>query len=255
MKIVAAIKVVPDDESIFVAGDRSLDYSKAQQTISTYDLNAIEAGAQLAAATGGNLVAISASGAKANDSKVKKSILSRGPEELFMVADDSLATVDSNATAQALKTLLDKVGDYDLVICGDGSADMYAGQVDVQLAAALGVPVVNAVTKLTMEGDTLVVERTLDTEVEEIEVPLPAVVAVSPEVAEPRIAGMKEILAAGKKPATIEDAAAAGVTVNEVVEISEIKAPEMTPRKGEIYDLATDGDLDKFCDAVAQAIR
>ena len=50
MKIVAAIKVVPDDEAIKVAGDRTLDASKAKEKISTYDLNAIEAGAQLAAA-------------------------------------------------------------------------------------------------------------------------------------------------------------------------------------------------------------
>lgn len=255
MKIVAAIKVLPDDEDIFVASDRSLDYSKAHQTISTYDLNAIEAAAQLAAATGGNLVAISASNAKANDSKVKKSILSRGPEELFMVADDELANADSRATAQVLKKELEKVGDYDLIVCGDGSADMYAGQVDVQLAAALDLPIVNAVTSLKVEGDTLIAERTLDTEVEEVEVPLPAVISVSPEVAEPRIAGMKDILAAGKKPATIESLADAGATVEDVVEISEIKAPEMAPRRCEIFDLSTDGDLDKFVDAVAQAIR
>lgn len=91
-------------------------------------------------------------------------------------------------------------GGFDLILCGDGSADEYAQQVDVQLAARLGVPSVNAVTAIKAEGDSMVVERTLEDVVEEVEVPLPAVIAVTPDVATPRIPGMKDILAAGKKP-------------------------------------------------------
>ena len=34
MNIVAAFKVVPDDQDIQVASDRSLDYSKAKNTVS-----------------------------------------------------------------------------------------------------------------------------------------------------------------------------------------------------------------------------
>lgn len=248
MKIVAAIKVVPDDEAIKVAGDRSLDASKAKEKISTYDLNAIEAGAQLAAATGGNLVAVTASYKGATSKKVQKDILARGPEELFAYADEKLATADSLATAKALQALLGQVGDYDLVLCGDGSADMFAGAVDAQLAALLDVPVVNKVTKITPEGDKVVVERTLDTVVEEIEVPLPAVISVSPEIAQPRITGMKDIMAAGKKPAHVDAIDA----VDGAVDVAEIKAPEPAPRKQEIY---TEDDIDKFAAALAEAIR
>ena len=43
MKIVVAVKVVPDDQDIFVSPDRSLDYSKAKPKISEYDKNALEA--------------------------------------------------------------------------------------------------------------------------------------------------------------------------------------------------------------------
>lgn len=249
MKIVAAIKVVPDDESIKVAADRTLDASKAKEKISTYDLNAIEAGAQLADATGGNLVALSASYEGGATKKVQKDILARGPEELFMVADEKLATADSLATAKVLAAKVKEIGDVDVIICGDGSADMFAGAVDVQLAALLDVPVVNKVTKITPDGDKLVVERTLDTTVEEIEVPLPAVVSVSPEVAQPRITGMKDIMAAGKKPANV--GALDGDPEN-AVDVAEIKAPEMTPRKQEVY---TEDDLDKFVEALAEAIR
>ena len=54
MNIVAAFKVVPDDQDIQVSADGTLDYSKAKNTVSAYDLNAIEAAAQLAAANEGS---------------------------------------------------------------------------------------------------------------------------------------------------------------------------------------------------------
>ena len=50
MNIVVCCKVVPDDQDIQVAADGTLDYSKAKPIVSAYDLNAIEAAAQLAAA-------------------------------------------------------------------------------------------------------------------------------------------------------------------------------------------------------------
>ena len=153
MNIAVAVKVVPDDQDITVAPDRSLDSSKAHQIASEYDLNAIEAAAQLAEAEGARLVAISASNAKAGDMKVRKSILSRGPEELLMIADDAYAFADSRTTAKALAKLVGDVeGGVDLVVCGDGSADMYAGQVNVQLASVLGVPCINSVTAMRMEN-------------------------------------------------------------------------------------------------------
>ena len=250
MKIVVAVKVVADDQDIFVAGDRTLDYSKAHQVISSYDKNAIEAAAQLAAANDGTVTVISAATSKATDAKLKKDILSRGVDELIMVTDAALATAASFATAQVLKGIVEeKVSDYDLIITGDGSADFYAGQVNVQLAAALGVPTINEVTSITAEGDKVVVERTLEEEVEEIEVPLPAVVAVSPSIGEPRIPGMREILAAGKKPSTVDELAGG---VDAKIEIEEIKAPELAPRKQQIFE---EGDIDAFAAAVAEALK
>ena len=58
MNIVVCCKVVPDDQDIQVAADGTLDYSKAKPIVSAYDLNAIEAAAQLA--DGGRVVAVTA---------------------------------------------------------------------------------------------------------------------------------------------------------------------------------------------------
>ncbi|MEG0323982.1 MAG: electron transfer flavoprotein [Raoultibacter sp.] len=251
MKIVVAFKVVPDDQDIQVSSDRSLDFSKAHQIVSTYDLNALEAAAQLAEATGGSTVGMTAGPAAIDDSKLKKNVLARGIDELVMTADDACANMDAHATAEALASLAGKIGDYDVIVSGDGSADNYAQQVDVQLAAKLGIPFVSGVTKITPEGDTLIVERTLEDVIETVEVPLPAVVSVTPDVALPRIPGMKDILAAGKKPM---DVAAADGAYESVIEVLACKAPEQADRKLEIFEASEDGAIQKFAAAIKAAL-
>lgn len=249
MRIAVAFKAVPDDQDIQVAGDRTLDYSKAKETVSTYDLNAIELAAQLAGADG-EAVGVTVGPKAIDDSKLKKNVLARGLSHLYMAADDALAGLDSRATALALKEALAAAGDVDLVLCGDGSADDYAQQVDVQLAEALGWPVVTAAAKVEADGGKLTVVRALEDCSETVEVELPAVVSVTPDAAEPRIPGMKDILAAGKKP---QDAVAAAAPANTVA-VAECLAPEQAARKLEIVDASEDGAVEKVAAAVKAAL-
>ena len=249
MNIVVCCKVVPDDQDIQVAADGTLDYSKAKPIVSAYDLNAIEAAAQLA--DGGRVVAVTAGPADIDDSKLKKNILARGVDELYMTADDACKGLDAHAAAAALADLVAKAGEYDLILCGDGSADNYAQQVDVQLAAKLGLPVVTAATKITAKDGALEVERTLEDVVEVVEVPLPAVVSVAPDIALPRIPGMKDILAAGKKPMGV---AGADGAYESALEVLSCKAPEQAERKLEVMDASEDGAIEKFAAALKAAL-
>lgn len=252
MNIIVPIKVLADDQDIVVAADRSLDNSKAHRIVSTYDLNAIEAAVQLASThEGSKVVCVSVADAKADDSKLKKGILARGVDELVMIADDACADLDAHATAAMLARLVDGLDAADLIVCGDGSADNYAQQVDVQLAAKLGLPVVTAATKITAKDGALEVERTLEDVVEVVEVPLPAVVSVAPDIALPRIPGMKDILAAGKKPSSVN---AASDVAAAVVDVVETKAPQQAERKMEVLDASVDGDLEKFAAALKAAL-
>lgn len=248
MNILVACKIVPDDQDITVASDGSLDSARAHEIVSQYDLNAIEAAAQLKEANDGStLKAISVGPKKADDSKTKKNILSRGVDELFLTADDSLADLDSRATASELSKLVAKAGDWDLIVVGDGSADDYAKQTGVQLACALDVPYIAGATDISANGDKLEITRNLESEAEQIEVSLPAVVSVSPEIAEPRIAGMRDILKAGKKPQNVESAED---KPEEAVETVSIKAPKQADRKQEVFDASDSDGLDKFVAAV-----
>ena len=252
MNIVVAVKVVPDDQDIQVTAAGELDMSRAPQAISAYDLNAIEAAAQLAAAAGDSTVSVvTVGGSKIDDSKLKKNILARGTDRLYMVADDAAADLDAHATAAALAAQIQAIGDVDVVFCGDGSADNYAQQVDVQLAAALGVPSVNGVVKVEANGATITAERKLEDVVEVVEIPLPCVLAVSPDVALPRIPGMKDILKAGKKPMEV---GAAGELAAAAVKTVEVKAPEAVERKLDVKDAAEDGAIEAFAAAIKAAL-
>ncbi len=150
-----------------------------------------------------------------------------------------------------LAALIGTIGEYGLVLCGDGSADNYAQQVDVQLAAKLGVPVVNAARKVEVADGAAVVERLLEDVVETVRVPLPAVVSVVPDIAEPRIPGMRDILAAGKKPMNVSAASAAAARTLETVSCL---APEQADRKLDIADASDDGAIEKFAAALKAAL-
>ena len=253
MNIIVAIKVVADDQDIQIAPDGSLDMSKAKPVVSAYDLNAIEAAAKLAEANEGSKVyAVTVGPASIDDSKLKKNIMARGVDELFMVADDAAADLDSRATAEALAAEIAKIGEYNIVICGDGSADNYAQQVDVQLAAKLGVASANGVVALEAAGSGFTATRRLEDVTEVVEVPAPCVVSVSPEVALPRIPGMRDILKAGKKPMKVE---AALVACENAVEVVEVKAPKRAERKLEVKNASDDGAIEWFSAALKAALQ
>ena len=244
MNILVACKIVPDDQDIKAAPDGSLDFSKARMVISSYDKNAIEAAGMIA--DGGSVKAIAVGSSKADDSKVKKDILARGIDELFLTADDAAESYDAFATAAELAKLAEAAGAYDAIIVGDGSADLYAKQTGVQLAATLGVPYVSAVVEAAAEGDKIAAKRLLESEVESVSVPTPCVIAVTPDFAEARICGMKDILKAGKKPMSVGGAQAGAAAATEEVAV---KAPEAVARKQQVFT-----DIDEFAAAVKAAL-
>lgn len=251
VNIIISFKVVPDDQDIQVGTDRTLDYSKAKNTVSAYDLNAVEAAAQLAAANeGSKVVGVTVGPASIDDSKLKKNVLARGVDELVIAADSAYEELDAHATAEALAATINGLT-FDLILMGDGSADNYAQQTDVQLAAKLGLPFVNAVTKITTEDSSVIVERTLEDVVETVRVPLPAIVSVTPDIAVPRIPGMKDILAAGKKPMCIVAATNAPESTLEVVSTL---ASQQADRKQQIMDASTDGAVERFAAALKAAL-
>lgn len=250
MKIIACCKIVPDEEEIQVLPSRELSMENTPWKISQYDLNALEAGKGLAAETGGSMIALSVGCAAALEpTKIQKDVLSRGADELSMVKDDTHTYSDSLETAKALAAALKACGDYDLVLCGTGSSDLYAQEVGVQVGALLDLPVVNNVTGIAVKGDGLEVERTLEDSVEVLEVPLPAVLSVSSEINVPAVPAMRDIMRAGKKPVNVLDVAMGDITPS--TKTLEQLAPEQQERRMQVIE----GDNDEAVDALVQFLK
>jgi electron transfer flavoprotein beta subunit len=232
-----------------------LDFGSAALKIGDYDLNALEEGAQLAAATGSEFVALTANDGRAEDSKLRKNVLSRGPEANYSAVDDSLASADSYNTAQALKAAIAKIGDYDLILTGEGSADSYSQQVGIQLGALLGIPALNAVNSIALDGDKATITRLLDDEVETLEVQLPAVFQLASSINTPRIPSMKDILGAGKKPSTTFSAADLGLSpADNLCAVVSTLAPEQKARACEVMEGADEDTLNAFVAKIKAAM-
>lgn len=252
MRIITTFKVVPDDQDIQIKHDGSLDYARAKGIVSAYDLNALEAAASLKSFFDeAKTIAVTVGSDSIDESKLKKNVLARGMDELYMIADDACADMDAYATAAALADLLEKIGDWDIIVCGDGSADNYAQQTDVQLAARLNVPVVNGVTKIDVLDNKLRVERSFKDVVEIVDIEMPCVISVTPDIGIPRIPGMKDILAAGKKPMNIFKADSSYASA---IEIIECKAPKAADRKLNIAEASEAGALENFAAALKAAL-
>ena len=247
MKVIVCYKIVPEEQDIVVLKDRNLSFDRAEWKIGAFDLNAVEASMQIVGASGGSVTALSIGGKQLESSKLRKSVLSRGPEDLYLVIDEQLGKADTYLTALALKGAIDKIGSYDVVLCGEGSSDLYAQQVGAQLGQLLNVATINAVSKITPDGDKLVVERTLENEVEILEITLPAVIAVTTDINEPRIPGMKETMTAGKKPVTQWSPADIGLQeVAKSTEIISTLAPEQVDRKQIILEGESEEVVEKL---------
>ena len=235
MNTVACYKITPDNQDVAVAPDGSIDLAHAAMVLGEYDLMAIEEAAKVAEATEGRAVLLTAGGEALGDTKLVKAALSRGASELYSVSDPALADADAFQTATVLAAALGKM-EYDLVICGEGSADRYEQQVGSLLGSLLGLPVVNAVSSIESRDGSVVVERALENEVEVLEVALPAVVSVTTDINLPRIPQLKDILAAGKKPVTTWTLDEVGGLPSACVETVSVKAPGNVERKKVVYE-------------------
>ena len=251
MKIITCYKCVPDEQDIAINNaDGTLDFSKADGKISQYDLNAIEAACQLKQQVGeAQVVAMSVGGKALTNAKGRKDVLSRGPDELIVVIDDQFEQALPQQTATALAAAAQKSG-FDLLICGDGSSDLYAQQVGLLVGEMLNVPAINGVSKiLSLTDSTLTVERELEDEVETLSIPLPAVIAVSTDINTPQIPSMKAILGAAKKQ--VWSSADIGLNGAQAYSEQQVAAPKQRERQRVVIE----GDGEEQIAAFVENLR
>jgi electron transfer flavoprotein beta subunit len=223
MKIVVAFKWLKNPEDAHVGADGSLDWRGARMAVSDDDPAATEIARSLAA-DGDEIVGLTLGDGDAAWAAA------RGASSTVVVTD-AQANADAAATGAILAAGVRHIGDVDVVLVGDSAWDY---GVSVALAGRLGWTTLAGVSSAEPAGDRLRVTRKFGDGTQVVEVALPAVLAVSASRAEQDEPGMKQVLAARKKPQAKLTVADLGLEPAAVVTSRGTKLPDTPPAR--IFD-------------------
>ena len=199
MKIAVCAKVVPD-----AAAHKRLDPSTfrldrtGESALNPTDVNAVEEALRLKEAHGGEVTVLSLGPPKAMDSLRKA--LAMGADRAVLVTDDAAAGSDLIASSRLLAAALERES-ADLVLFGQASSDADGAVLWAAVADRLRRPMISQVAKLGIDGGEVTGKRQTEFGYDVIAAPLPAVVAVSDAINEPRYPSLKGIMSAKSKPA------------------------------------------------------
>ncbi|MGI8817830.1 MAG: electron transfer flavoprotein subunit beta/FixA family protein [Gemmatimonadales bacterium] len=204
MKVAVCIKRVPDMEMRFsIAADRkSLDSAGLKYDIGDFDGYALELGLQLVEKQGGEVVVLSV-GPDGVQETLRKGLAMGAARAVHLKAD--VVPYDGIATAQALASEL-KDGGYDLILFGRMATDSANGTVGPMTAELLGFPCVTSISQVEIAEGRGTARRELEGSAESMQFPLPAVLTIDEGIARPRLASLKGIMAAKKKPLEVRPA-------------------------------------------------
>ena len=197
MKIAVCVKHAVDETELKVDPTGSPQLKGAASKMSTFDKNAVEEALRLKSAHSGEVAIVTVGTLEAK--KSMKEALAMGADRGVLVTADPMGMNTSN-TAALLAAAIRKGGPYDMIICSEGSSDIYSGLVPPMLGEMLGLPYVGYVRKVDVAGQSAKLERALEDSIEVVEAELPMVVSVVSEINEPRYPTLIQIMQAGKKP-------------------------------------------------------
>ena len=199
MKIAVCVKEVPDAAVTkrIDPSTKRLDRS-GEGALNQFDAQAVEEALKVKEAEGdGEVVLVSMGPAGALDSLRKA--LAMGADRAILVSDDAAMGSDLLATSRALAAALEREG-ADLVLFGQQSSDSDGAVLWAAVADRLRRPVISQAAELTVSGGKARGKRQTEFGYDVIEAPLPAIVAVSDAINEPRYPSLKGIMGAKKKP-------------------------------------------------------
>jgi electron transfer flavoprotein beta subunit len=223
LNVIVCIKRVPDTETrIRVAqSGTAIDPAGVKFVVSPYDEFAIEAALRLKESGGAAEVAVVTVGDAAAAEQLRSG-LAMGADRAVLLKGET--GPDGLATARMLAAELG-AADAGLILFGVKAADDDQQQVGPMVATLLDRACVTAVSEFVLEGDRVVCHREVDGGIEVIDAPLPAVLTITKGPYEPRLTGLKGIMAAKKKP--LEEKAASAVPSR--LEIVKLEPPRERP--------------------------
>lgn len=201
MQILVCLKQVPEKDSRYKIDDSGGAIREEDLVFETNesDQYALEEALRLKEKLGGEVVILSL-----GEDRVLKSIksgLAMGADRAIHISDPAFRGSDAYVTGRAIAQAV-RGQNFDVVFTGVQSDDMGFAQTGTILAELLGWSHATIVMEVNVlpDGKSVRVKRELESNLfEQVEVPLPAVLAIQSGINQPRYATLKGIMQAKKK--------------------------------------------------------
>jgi electron transfer flavoprotein beta subunit len=177
MKQIVCMKVTPKIEQLkFDEEKKTIIREGVENEINDADKNALEAALRIKDTAGGTVVVLSM-GPLSFEPFLKLAV-AMGADDAVLLSDRAFAGADTYATSRVLAAGIEKLKPFDIVYCGEASADGSTEQVPPSVAAWLNVPHVSYVSDLGMVGDRVRARREITDGHEIVEAMPPVLVSV-----------------------------------------------------------------------------
>ena len=198
MEVIVLMKQTPDVALNIKVKDGAVVQDGLSWVISSWDETALEAALQVTEATGGEVTVLSIGPDRVQEALRKA--LAIGAHKAVHIQCNSTEGWDGFKTAKVLAKALEGRS-FDLILAGKQAQDSDSGLTPTMLAEFLGLPQVTNITALNDPSDTQVtLRRKGDAGTEIFKMTLPGLVTVNDSMVEPRLASMRGIMMAKKKP-------------------------------------------------------
>jgi electron transfer flavoprotein beta subunit len=241
MKIAVCAKVVPEGQKRLNPGTKRLERS-GELALNPFDVNAVEEALRIKEAGGESEVVVVSMGPERAIDALRKA-LAMGADRAVLVSDAEAEGSDLVATSSVLAKTLEREG-AELVLFGQQASDADGAVLWAAVAERLRRPLISQAAELEVADGKVTVKRQTEFGYDRIEAPLPAVVAVSDAINEPRYPSLKGIMGAKKKPQDVVSLGDVGVSGEEAgesgsrTEVYELSEP---PPRGESLKIEDDG--------------
>ena len=200
MNIIVCIKQVPDTQDIRINPEtNTLMREGVQSIVNPFDMYAIEEALRIKEKLGGKITVISMGPPQAGEAL--REAISMRVDDMVLLSDRAFAGSDTWATSYTLAKGIQKLGKFDLIICGKQAIDGDTAQVGPGIAATLDIPQVTYVKKTEEIKEGMArFERMTEEGFEVIETPLPCLITVVKEINIPRLPSLKGKIRAKQAP-------------------------------------------------------
>ncbi|KPK30915.1 MAG: electron transfer flavoprotein subunit beta [Nitrospira bacterium SG8_3] len=198
MNIIVCIKQVPNVSEVkWDPETGALIRKGVPSIINPNDKNAIEAALQVKEEHGGEVTILSMGPGQVEEAL--REALGMGADHAIRLTDKKFAGSDTWATSYTLGLAIQRIGQWDLIVCGKEALDGMTAQVGPQLAEYLNIPQLTYAIDLQVSDKKVRIKQKLGDIQRVLEASLPALITVEREANQPRVAPMDTIIEAFSK--------------------------------------------------------